>query len=170
MNQEVVIQPSFQTADDGERLLGMTATELSDILSTDKRTRYAFRGVYMSDQLPLWSPCRSLHVCNTDPSSEPGQHWVIIYLESAERAEYFDSVGCPPVVQRFRRFLDHNATTWRCNTRPVQHPLSDACGHHCLFYSCHRCFTTTSTTSSTACILTICVSTTNSSKTSCENC
>lgn len=118
----------------------MSATELSDILSTDRRTRFAFRGVYASDALPFSSPRQSLYVCNTDPSDEPGEHWVVIYVESAERADYFDSFGmCPPVVQRFRHFLDRNAKSWRCNTRPVQHHLSDACGHHCLFYSVYRC-------------------------------
>jgi hypothetical protein len=113
----------------------------TSLFEREQRTRYAFRGVYMSDQLPFSSPPlpQSLYVCNTDPSDEPGQHQVVIYVEKAERADYFDSLGCPPVVQHFRHFLDHNATTWRCNTKPVQHPLSDACGHHCLFYSCHRC-------------------------------
>ena len=35
-------------------------------------------------------------VANTDPSDEPGAHWVAFYFQSERKGEFFDSYGKPP--------------------------------------------------------------------------
>jgi hypothetical protein len=32
-------------------------------------------------------------VCNTDPSTKPGRHWIAIYVDEDGGREYFDSFG-----------------------------------------------------------------------------
>jgi hypothetical protein len=89
--------------------------------------------------LPASLSTSSLYVCNTDPSTRAGEHWVVIYVDGKRRAEYFDSFGIPPVAEGFMTFLNNNSIGWTHNTRPVQHPLSDACGYHCIFFAVYRC-------------------------------
>lgn len=114
--------------------------DIRRILSRDKRTRLTFRGVYACDQLPTNSPTSSLYVCNTDPSTRGGEHWLAIYIGVRREGEVFDSGGdISPINNEIARFLNVNCNVWTRNTRVVQDPLSDACGYHTIFYSVYRC-------------------------------
>ena len=75
---------------------------------------------------------------NTDPSTEPGTHWVAFYFPSEEKGESFDSYGQPPEQYRdlFRDFLE--PYEWQFNTRKLQSAWSDVCGQYCIFYLSHR--------------------------------
>ena len=46
-----------------------------------------FQGVYSVDTLP---DKPKLLVCNTDPSTKPGKHWIAIYVDKRGLGEYFD--------------------------------------------------------------------------------
>ena len=35
-------------------------------------------------------------IANTDPSTEPGTHWVGFYFSTELKAEFFESYGYPP--------------------------------------------------------------------------
>ena len=87
--------------------------DLRRILSSDRHTRKSFRGVYASDELPLHaSSTSSLYVCNTDPSTESGEHWIAIYVDVKKRGEFFDSAGnLSPIDKPFQDFLERNVTT-----------------------------------------------------------
>ena len=37
-------------------------------------------------------------VVNTDPSDQPGSHWVALYYDGLGQFEYFDSFGLPVLV------------------------------------------------------------------------
>jgi hypothetical protein len=117
----------------------MNTDEIVQILERDNRTKRSFRGVYACDELPRKATTTSLYVCNTDPSTKPGEHWVVIYFDGKRRAEYFDSFGMHPSVQTFEIFLNNNSTTWIHNNKAVQYPFSHACGFHCIFFAVHRC-------------------------------
>ena len=121
-------------------LLKMLYTDdIRKILESDKRTTSQFKGVFASDKLPRKANINSLYVCNTDSSTMPGEHWIVIYFDKDHRAEYFDSFGLHPSITSFENFLNNNSVTWKCNVKPVQHLLSDACGYHCVFFAIHRC-------------------------------
>jgi hypothetical protein len=117
----------------------LDTVDIMQLLGTDRRTRTAFRGVFASDELPRRASTSSLFVFNTDPSNQPGMHWVSVYIDHRRHGEYFDSFGMHPTVHHFETFLNNNCTKWLCNTVPVQDVMSDACGYHCIFYAVHRC-------------------------------
>ena len=110
------------------------------LLSQDKRTKSFCRGVFDKDELPTRMTTSSLYICNTDPSTKGGDHWLAIYFDSKRRGELFDSFGMLRFLEgEFVRFLDCNSVSWIRNTKKVQHLLSDACGCHCILYSVYRC-------------------------------
>ena len=115
------------------------SVDIDRILQSDRRTNLAFRGVFASDELPESATTSSLYVCNTDPSTEPGEHWIVVYIDSNIKADYFDSCGMHPLIKNFKNFLYNNSTIWMRNNKPVQYLLLDACGYHRIFYVLHRC-------------------------------
>ena len=117
----------------------MNTEEIRILLTEDKRTTNAFRGVYARDELPKESKTNSLYICNTDPSNEPGEHWIVMYIDENRRADYFDSFGRYPTEKCFEKFLTNNSVFWTHNDRPVQDLFSDACGYHCIFFAVYRC-------------------------------
>ena len=90
-----------------------------------------FHGVYAVDQLPDQIK-RGLYIANTDPSDEPGEHWVLFYKTEDGVTEFFDTFGRKP-----RKRWDGE---WKYNTRIVQSPVSAACGYHVLYFAHLRRF------------------------------
>ena len=111
----------------------MNTSDLFRLLS--KRCQGLLMGVYPSDRLPRDLPKKRplLLVCNTDPSTKPGMHWVAIYVGSDGRGEYFDSLGQEPIYV-FERFLDKHCANYVCNAVQLQSVISRFCGHYCVFY------------------------------------
>jgi len=88
-----------------------------------------FNGVFSIDTLPA-NP--RLLVCNTDPSDEPGRHWVAISIRDG-RGEFFDSFGRRP-HEVFERYLNRHCSYWTFNDRRFQSVVSEFCGHYCIYY------------------------------------
>ena len=119
----------------------MNTAEIDSALKQDPMTNKTFCGVFPSDKLPQTIetyPCG--FVANTDPSHEPGTHWVAFYFVSKEEGEFFDSYGLPPnhYKSSFKNFLDKHSYDWNFNDRKLQSNWSDVCGHYCIFYLSHR--------------------------------
>ena len=75
----------------------MNTLQIKRALERDTFTKKIFGGVFAADELPKVMntfPCG--FVANTDPSTEPGTHWVAFYFPSREKGEFFDSYGYPP--------------------------------------------------------------------------
>ena len=94
------------------RLLWMNTAQITHAVEQDPVTSKKFCGVFPSDKLPQTIdryPCG--FVASTDPSSEPGTHWVAFYFPSEEKGEFFDSYGHAPEYYRksFGNFLKHYA-------------------------------------------------------------
>ena len=75
-------------------------------------------------------PC--CYVANTDPSDEPGEHWVAFYYPSAASCEFFDSYASAPILYGFspkdpRMKVAHN--TYR-----LQSETSTMCGQFCILF------------------------------------
>ena len=81
-----------------------------------------------------------LIICNTDPSTKPGKHWVLFYFDR-DNVEFFDSLGkgIANYGNEFLTFVKRFATTVSENKVRVQAPNTDTCGHYCLYYSYFRC-------------------------------
>ena len=93
-------------------------------------------GVHASDQLPKTVEIPSIHIVNTDPSTESGEHWVAVYF-GLDATEYFDSYGLPPPPTK--NFLTFLGAHYDYNPVQLQGVLATTCGHYCLFYLRHRC-------------------------------
>lgn len=118
----------------------MNTAQIRQILREDPRAKDVFVGVYPRDHLPgIVQKYPSAYVCNTDPHTEDGEHWVAIYVDDCGRGEFFDSYGLPPLYKRFRDFLDTQCTSWTFNEQQLQQLTSHVCGHYCVFYLLHRC-------------------------------
>ena len=91
--------------------------------------------VYASDQIPSTRiPLPASVIVNLDKSSQPGSHWISIYIDVQEKAEYFDSYGFPPVRQEFITFMRKNSKIWTYNSTALQDYYSDVCGQYCAVY------------------------------------
>ena len=88
-----------------------------------------FQGVFSADTLPDYP---RLLVCNTDPSTKPGIHWIAIYVNDG-RGEYFDSFGRPPEGV-FETYMNRHCTVWTFNKRQLQSIISSFCGFYCCVY------------------------------------
>lgn len=95
-----------------------------------------FGGVYSSDSLPTSLPNRPIVlISNVDSSSEPGSHWIAIYIAKNDVSYFFDSYGLYPVKLEFVNFLQkYSFNNWTFNKKRFQDIYTDVCGMYvCLF-------------------------------------
>lgn len=113
----------------------MDTREIERFVKQDGTCRGIFQGVFSVDNLPK-KP--RLLVCNTDPSSQPGTHWIAIFVDSNRRGEYFDSFGRKP-SEIFEEYMNDNCFEYIYNTKQLQSITSSFCGYYCCFYCMFRC-------------------------------
>lgn len=112
---------------------------LAELMKKDKHVAPLFEGVYAADTLPRRLHKRpALIICNTDPITLPGQHWVAFHVSRNGHGEYWDSYGGKPFVKQHRTFLDRVCKNWTYNTTSLQAIDSDVCGEYCVLYLVHR--------------------------------
>jgi hypothetical protein len=113
----------------------MNSVDIVTMLNADSICRQNFQGVFSADTLP--SKPRLL-VCNTDPSSKPGRHWIAIYVDEDGRGEYFDSFGRSPEGD-FENYMNEHCREWVFNKKQLQSVISSFCGFYCCMYCLFRC-------------------------------
>jgi hypothetical protein len=113
----------------------MNTKEIDQFVRGDRASHGVFQGVFSVDTLP---DKPRLLVCNTDPSSKPGSHWIVIFADSKERGEYFDLFGRKPTAL-FEDYTNKKCARWIFNTRQLQNIVSSYCGFYCCFYCMLRC-------------------------------
>ena len=109
--------------------------ELRTALLNDLKTRSVFGGVLPVDQLPKYRLRRKprLYIINTDESTGPGKHWVLVYFYTHSRSVYFDSYGMDVADHRITDFIKKNALLYYYNNRVLQGALSQTCGYYCVY-------------------------------------
>lgn len=112
----------------------MDTDEICAILRGSLKSKFC--GVYALDELVRTPfphrPCGI--VCNTQPSSAPGEHWVAIWLKEDGSAEYFDSFAQKP-VNVIRQFLNKQTSCgWIRNHRRLQSAYTTVCGGFVILY------------------------------------
>ena len=94
-----------------------------------------YRGTYSSDTLPKildsWRPL--VIVVNTDPSAQPGTHWICMFFDECGHGEIFDSFGQYP-ARVFKRYMNEYCTVWSYNNKQLQSFISRFCGHYCIWF------------------------------------
>ena len=63
----------------------MNTLQLERALKHNTFTKKIFVGVFAADALPTLNTFPSGFVANTDPSTEPGTHWVAFYFPSRDK-------------------------------------------------------------------------------------
>ena len=112
----------------------MNTLQIKRALERNAFTKKIFAGVFAADEVPEiidTFPCG--FVANTDPSTEPGTHWITFYFPSREKGEFFDSYGNPPEHYGFKSY---KIETW--NKHKLQSSWSNVCGQYCIFYLYHK--------------------------------
>ena len=120
----------------------MNSLQLTKILLfvTSKSQRRNFLGCFPIDKIPEYIPHSSFLVLNTDRSSQPGEHWLLVDIDAHNNVCFFDTLAQAP------RFYSHkleqklksiDANFWQSN-RVVQHLMSVACGFHVVYFACLR--------------------------------
>jgi hypothetical protein len=92
-----------------------------------------YRGTFACDELPVINIKPYVIVVNTDPASQPGQHWICIFVAGDKHGEYFGSFGLPP-KRVFERYMNNNCIAWTLNRKQMQSLISRFCGHYCIWY------------------------------------
>jgi len=94
----------------------------------------SFAGVFPSDRLPrrrLTEP--TLLVVNTDRATEPGEHWIAIYVDGNGYGELFDSLATVS-LKTFNAFMNRNCKRWIRSDVQLQSVISRFCGHYVTMY------------------------------------
>ena len=116
----------------------MNNFEIDQVLSSTKHIKDIFMGVYSADTLPhMIQYYPSCYVVNTDESTDAGEHWVCIYFNSNQDAEFFCSFANSPYFydKRILSFVERNCCSWVCNVKRLQSSLSTVCGQYCIFFA-----------------------------------
>lgn len=95
-----------------------------------------FQGVFPCDHLPNAEPFTSF-IVNTDPSAEPGDHWIAIYI-SEKTLYFFDSFGrkIDDFKDPFKSYMKRFSKNFnvRTDSKLLQFFLSNSCGYWCIYY------------------------------------
>ena len=107
----------------------------------DWRVKSLFRGVYSADNLPKHLPLGQGHglICNLSATTQPGTHWIAIFISPFGDLTYFDSFGRECDVASINRFINVHARTLTYNKIPVQGSMSRTCGLFCIHFIMKRC-------------------------------
>ena len=119
----------------------MDTVELTHILTSDQYMKKYFIGVYAANHVPSnVSKAPVCFIANTDPSWKPGCHWVAVYVDHENNAEFFDSYGRYPDIyhNKIYGFLKRFENC-KLNHTQLQSSFSSTCGQFCLYFLYWRC-------------------------------
>ena len=99
-----------------------------------------FTDVLLSDRLTGRIQTRPRgFIVNTDPADKPGTHWLVIFITTDGKGEFWDTFAQRPgfYSSNFTQFLNKHCSAFTWNRRVLQAPLSDVCGQYALFFALH---------------------------------
>jgi hypothetical protein len=119
----------------------MYSSQLARCVRTDPFIDDDFIGVFASDRLRVPQTLPAALIVNNQDSSQPGEHWISVYIDGAGVGCFIDSVGMPPSVYSWdiANFMDNNCLYWSYNPRTIQSMHSNICGQYALFFLWHMC-------------------------------
>lgn len=113
----------------------MNTWQLEEILKKDKYASGVFCGVKARDQFIQESPTfPAAYIVNTDNSTQPGTHWISVWLTHENTVEYFDSYGNGPLFIDLAEKLNALSPHIKYNNFRLQGYTTTVCGHYCLLF------------------------------------
>lgn len=109
-----------------------------DEISSAMEAYPLFRGVYARDEIPHDLKRPGGIIVNTDPRSNPGSHWIAIYLDNHNTGELFDSLASEDVLSTFKDWMERNTTSYLFPLIPLQSSISKLCGVYCITFLAMR--------------------------------
>ena len=70
----------------------MNTKQIWQALTCNTKTEPYFDGIFSIDMLDKILKKPELIICNTDPSTKPGKHWVLFFFHN-DTVDFFDSLG-----------------------------------------------------------------------------
>ena len=117
----------------------MNTLQIKRLLKKDLKSKTIFKKVCALNQLekPTFP---SAYVINSDPSSEPGEHWVAVYFDKRGRREYFDSYVLSFTLVGLKSYMDaYSSSAWVYNRKTSQAYFSSFYGHYCVYFILFCC-------------------------------
>ena len=72
-------------------------------------------------------------MCNTDPSSDPGDHWMVLHASEAGGVEYFDTLG-GAIIHDENSSVPLFCGEYRYVSVQTQELFAYVYGQYCIFY------------------------------------
>ena len=119
----------------------MNTYQLQNFLERDPFISQLKTGVLSADKLHVINTKENIRQCyiiNTQPSTEPGLHWICIYIGSGDKnVEFWDSLGQKPWTYGtyFKDFFRNKIFLY--NNKQLQ-GYDETCGHFCLYFAFYR--------------------------------
>src|ERR1700733_2901326 len=116
----------------------MNGQEIENAIRSNPMVKDIFVGVFAADQIPE-KQYPGAYVVNTDPSNQPGQHWVAFFCTESGELEAFDSFGNNPAT--YSKYIkEWMGTDYLVLSQSVlQSDDSTLCGNYCLYFILLRC-------------------------------
>ena len=122
----------------------MNSVQITKILSNNNLTKTVFRGVYACDVIPSIDESTYAIIVNTDNSSKPGSHWILLYVTD-QTIYFYDSYGRninsdmfpKDFTQYIAKFVDGKTINY--NSQIIQGLTSNVCAQHCMYFLFEKC-------------------------------
>lgn len=111
----------------------MNTTQITSVLKSDQAISQIYNSVCPIDKLPHLHTLPAALVINLDDSTQPGSHWVTVYIDTNNKGEYFDSYGREP-NETLKNYMHKYTTNIKHNKKCIQQPLTATCGQLCIYY------------------------------------
>lgn len=98
-----------------------------------------FLGCFSIDTIPKKFCNKNFAIVNTDLSSNPGQHWFVIFKSDQDEIEIFDSLGANINLLR-DNFTPEQKLSVVFNQTCVQLQRSQSCGQFVIYFIINRFF------------------------------
>lgn len=115
----------------------MNTLELRDFLNKFQRNNI-FKGVFACDTIPTNFSLPAAFIINLAPISDPGTHWVALYIDINGTCEYFDSYGLKPTNKYIMYFIKFHCKSININNVQLQHINSRVCGMYSALYIVYK--------------------------------
>ena len=109
----------------------MNGEDLQRIIESNPCTHEVVKGVFSRTNLPVRQiQYPSAYIVNTDEYGKPGEHWVVIILNSRSKGVFFDSFGKTPEIYgpELKTFLNSHVDNYVYFKKQVQSNFSTQCG------------------------------------------
>ena len=115
----------------------MDTKDILQVVKSSSKLKDVFIGVFPSDRLPKKIEKYPVAlIVNVDDHTQPGSHWLAVYIDQHHSGEFFYSYARHPLMynEHFVNFLNQHCREWVFNEKALQSYWSTVCGQYCLFY------------------------------------